>query len=358
MTTQPRSRPTIHDVAALAGVSKSLVSLAMRDSPKVASESRTAIIAAAAKLGYRPNAAARSLADRHSRTVGVLATDLHNPIFAQILDGVQEQLRSVDYATMLVSGGTDPALEIRDLDKLLEFQVEGLILISHRLPPAKIRALAAELPTVVVSRRDVVAPCLDTVSNDDLVGARLAVQHLVSLGHRRITHLDGGDNPVSAERCRGYLEAMTSAGLAQHVTVEPGGLTDAAGHAAAHRALAGTPPPSALFVANDFAALGAIAAVQERGLTVPGDVSVIGYDGMALGALHTLNLTTVAQPLTKMGALAAQRLFERIGKPGRRARHLRLDARLVIRGSTGPAPGWRTLQSPSTPSWSTDQTHQ
>ena len=208
MTTAPKARPTIHDVAALAGVSKSLVSLAMRDSPKVAPESRTAIMAAADQLGYRPNAAARSLADRHSRTVGVLAIDLHNPIFAQILDGVQAELRSVGYATMLVTGGADPALEIRDLDKLLEFRVEGLILISHRLPPATIRTLASEVPTVVVSRRDVVGPRLDTVSNDDLVGAHLAVEHLVALGHRRITHLSGGDNPVAAERCRGYLEAM------------------------------------------------------------------------------------------------------------------------------------------------------
>ena len=95
-------------------------------------------------------------------------------------------------------------------------------------------------------------------------------------------------------------------------------------------------------MANDFAALGAIAAVQERGLTVPGDVSVIGYDGMALGALRTLNLTTVAQPLTEMGALAARRLFERIENPGQRARHLRVDARLVVRGSTGPPAGRRS----------------
>ena len=336
MTTPPKVRPTIHDVAALAGVSKSLVSLAMRDSPKVAPESRTAIMAAAGRLGYRPNAAARSLADRHSRTVGVLVIDLHNPIFAQILDGVQAELRSVGYATMLVSGGTDPALEIRDLDKLLEFQVEGLILISHRLPATTIRTLASEVPTVVVIRRDVVGPRLDTVGNDDLVGAHLAVEHLVSLGHRRITHLDGGDNPVSAERCRGYTEAMGSAGLAQHARVEPGGLTDAAGHAAAHRALDGAQAPTALFVANDFAALGAIAAAHERGLAVPGDVSVIGYDGMALGALRTLDLTTVAQPLTEIGTLAARRLFERIENPGQRARHIRVDARLVVRGSTGP----------------------
>ena len=129
-------RPTIHDVASRAGVSKSLVSLALRGSPKVSDASRDAILAAAAELGYRPNAAARSLADRRSRTVGVLILDLHNPVFAEILDGVETEVRAHGYSTMLVTGGADPVLEQAELDKLLEFQVEGLILISHRLEAA------------------------------------------------------------------------------------------------------------------------------------------------------------------------------------------------------------------------------
>ncbi len=337
-TVAGRPRPTIHDVAALANVSKSLVSLAMQGSPKVAPASRAAIMAAAETLGYRPNAAARGLAVRRSRTVGVLVVDLHNPIFAELLDGVQEQLRDLGYATMLVSGGPD-AGESPGLEKLLEFQVEGLILISHSLPGLTIRRLAAEVPTVVVTRRDVRGPRLDSVANDDVAGARLAVEHLLSLNHRRITHLDGGDNPVSAERCRGYREAMAAAGLESRVV--PGGLTDAAGYTAALDALDardGTPAPTALFVANDLAALGAIAAAQGRGLDVPGDLSVIGYDGMALGALRALSLTTIAQPLTEIGTLAAQQLVRRIENPHLRARHSRLGSSLVVRGSTGPAP--------------------
>jgi DNA-binding LacI/PurR family transcriptional regulator len=327
-------RPTIHDVASRAGVSKSLVSLAMRGSPKVSDASREAIMKAAAELGYRPNAAARSLADRRSRTVGVLVLDLHNPVFAEILDGIQSEVRGHGYSTMLVSGDADPERERAELDKLLEFQVEGLILVSHRLSPTGLRRIAAEVPTVVVTRDDIHGPRIDTVSNDDVAGASLAVQHLIGLGHQRITHLSGGDNPAAAGREQGYRASMRAASLARRIRVLPGGLTDSAGYAAAVTAMADPSAPTALFVANDIAALGAIAAVQESGRSVPRDVSVVGYDGIALGALRTLSLTTVAQPLAAMGATAARRLFGRIDHPTEPAHHIRVDSELVVRGST------------------------
>ncbi len=330
--------PTLADVAAKAGVSRSLVSLAMRGSPAVADRSRATILAAAAELGYRPNAAARSLADRRSRTIGVLILDLHNPVSAEILDGLLSEVRRHGYSTMLVTGGVDPELERSELEKLLEFRVEGLALISHRLRPKVLREIAAEVPTVVVTRPDVTGPRIDTVSNDDVVGAGLAVDHLVGLGHRRIAHLTGGDNPVSALRRDGYLRAMTAAGLGDGVRVVDGGLTDAAGRAAARKALLGDRRPTALFAANDAAAFGALAAVQDCGLSVPGDVSVVGYDGTSLGSLPTLSLTTVAQPLGDLGTLAAGRLFGRIERPAGRAQHLSVDARLVVRGSSGPPP--------------------
>jgi DNA-binding LacI/PurR family transcriptional regulator len=332
----PEPRPTIHDVAKRAGVSKSLVSLALRGSPKVSEASRSSIMQAASDLGYRPNAAARSLADRRSRTIGVLVLDLHNPVFAEILDGVQSQVRGHGYSTMLVTSGADPVLEQTDLDKLLEFQVEGLILVSHRLTPAALRRFAAEVPAVVVTRDDIHGPRIDTISNDDVAGGALATRHLIGLGHRRITHLSGGDNPASRHREQGYRAAMAEAGLTNFIRIHLGGLTDGSGYAAAVRALADAEPPTALVVANDIAAIGAIAAVQESGRSVPGDVSVVGYDGIALGALRTLSLTTVAQPLAEMGSLAAQRVFDRIDRPGARAQHVSVDSALVIRGSTAP----------------------
>lgn len=341
-------RPTIHDVAARAGVSKSLVSLALRGSPAVAEASRAAILQAAEELGYRPNAAARSLAARSSRTIGVLVLDLHNPVFAEVLDGVLAGVRARGYSTMVVTGGMDPALQQAELGKLLEFQVEGLVLVSHRMPAAEVRRIAADAPVCVVTRRDVTGPGIDTVANDDQAGARMAVEHLVALGHRRIAHVNGGGDPVSSLREAGYREAMAAAGPAARAQVLEGSLDDAGGHAAALAALAvaGRNRPTALFVANDFAALGAMAAAAETGLAVPGDLSVVGYDGIRLGALRSVGLTSVAQPLGRMGRLAAEHLFERIEGGRTRARHTLLEPALVIRSSTAPSSGGAEQRRP------------
>ena len=134
MTQAPlRRRPTLHDVAARAGVSKSLVSLALQGSPKVSDSSRAAILAAADELGYRPNRTASSLVQQRTQTVGVHILDLHNPVFAEILDGVQAGVREHGYSTLLVTGNADPATERTEITRLLESRVEGLILIAHRL---------------------------------------------------------------------------------------------------------------------------------------------------------------------------------------------------------------------------------
>lgn len=327
-----RTRPTIFDVATKAGVSKSLVSLALSGSSKVSEERKTRILKAAADLGYRPNAAARSLAVKRTQKLGVLVLDLHNPVFAEILDGVQNEVRNHGFSTMLVSGGVDAALEQEEIETLLQFQVEGLILISHGLPEQVLRDFAKDTPTVVVTRADISAPNLDSVSNDDVAGAKMAVDHLVALGHQRIFHLSGGSNPVSALRAQGYSEAMNRHGLAHCARVIEGGMTDTAGYSAAIEAL--KYKPSALFAANDFAAIGALAAIENSGLRVPEDISLVGYDGINFGAMKRLNLTTVAQPLADLGSSAARLLLARIEKPRTPSKIEYLPARLEIRGTT------------------------
>ena len=325
------TKPTIHDVASLAGVSKSLVSLALTGSEKVSEQSREKILEAAEELGYRRNAAARSLAVKRSQTMGVLILDLHNPVFAEILDGVQSELRDYGYSTMLVTGGDDPVLEKTEIDTLLQFQVEGLVLISHRLDAKELSLIAKEVPTVTVTREDIKATGLDTVCNDDIAGAQLAVDHLVDLGHSRIVCLSGGDNPVSHSRVEGYKTAMERNGKASFSSVVPGGLTDTTGYRAATKAL--EQKPTALFVANDIAAMGAIAAIEEAGLKVPEDISVVGYDGISLGALRSVNLTTIAQPLDDLGRLAAKSLVQRINNPKSKSVHTRVLSKLVVRGT-------------------------
>lgn len=323
-------RPTLHDVAARAGVSKSLVSLALQGSSKVAPASRDAILAAADELGYRPNRTASSLVRQRTRTIGVHILDLHNPVFAEILDGVHEAVRGHGYSTLLVTGNADPATERTEITRLLESRVEGLILIAHRLSDDDLAQIAAEVPTVVVTWQTHGIPGLDSVSGDDVVGARLAVDHLVALGHERIVHVSGGDNRIARQRRTGYEQAMVAHGLAP--VVVDGAFTESGGYAGARAAVdAGA---TALFVANDLAAIGALAALRDRGLCVPDDVSVVGYDGMRL--LDSLDLTTVAQPLADMGRAAADLLIERIDQPSRVPVHRAMETRIVPRGSSGP----------------------
>ena len=325
-------RPTLHDVAARAGVSKSLASLALQGSPKVAPASREAILAAANALGYRPNRTASSLVRQRTHTIGVYILDLHNPVFAEIVDGVQEAVRGHDYSTLLVTGNADPVTERTEITRLLESRVEGLVLIAHRLSDEDLAAIAREVPTVVVTWRTDGIPGLDSVAGDDLAGARLAVDHLASLGHSRIAHVSGGDNRIARERRAGYERAMADQGL-DPLVVE-GAFTERGGYAGAEAAVdAGA---TALVVANDLAAIGALAALRARGLRVPGDVSVVGYDGMRL--LDSLDLTTVAQPLADMGRVAADLLMERIETPEKPSIHRLVETRLVPRGSSGPAP--------------------
>lgn len=329
-------RPTIHDVAARAGVSKSLVSLALRGSPKVSETSRKAIEKAAAELGYRPNATARSLADRRSRTIGINMAELDNPIFPQMLSGAHSVIRDHGYNTMLVSGERDPELESAELAKLLEFQIEGLILVSHRLPAATVRALAAEVPTVVLTLREITGPGIDSVTTDDEAGARMAMQHLFDLGHSDVAHISGGRLEPAVVRERVYREQMSAAGLADRIRVVDGDLTNLGGLAAGRELLADGSPPTAIFASNDISAIGAMAACQEFGLSVPQDISIIGYDGVALGALRTMSLTTIAQPLTNMGRLAAERLFDRMERRPVKGRSIVLEPQLLTRGTTAP----------------------
>jgi DNA-binding LacI/PurR family transcriptional regulator len=320
------------DVAAKSGMSKSLVSLALSGSPKVSDDSKKKILKAAKELGYRPNAAARSLAARRSKTLGVLILDLHNPVSAEIVDAVQTEIRQYGYSSLLVTGGDDPDLEKAEIDTLLQFQIEGLILISHRLTPEALKAIATEVPTVTVTREDIEVAHMDSVCNDDVAGSQIAVDHLVGLGHSKIVCLSGGDNPVSISRAEGYKQAMKRHGLTEKTQIVSGGLTDTAGYSAAKKALELS--PTALVVANDIAAVGAIAAIEESGLRVPEDISVIGYDGIRLGGLRSVNLTSVAQPLAELGKLAAKRIIERIEKPNSKSQQIRVTSELVVRGTT------------------------
>jgi DNA-binding LacI/PurR family transcriptional regulator len=327
------TQPTILDVAARAGVSKSLVSLVMRDSPSVSEAKRRAVLAAAAELDYRPNAVARSLVQRRTRVLGVLLSDLHNTFFADVLDGIAGRAAEREYKAMLNTGNRAPSGEADAIEMLLELRADGLILTGPRLEAARIVEAARSVPVVLVART-IEGSAVDCVSNDDVMGASLAVEHLVNLGHRRIAHIDGGTGAGAGPRKQGYTRTMRRHGLASHARTARGDYTEEGGARGVAALLARGPTPSAIFAANDLSALGALDALTRRGLRVPEDISLVGYDNTSVAGLRHIDLTTIDQPREAMGRTAVDLLLERLERRRRAARRVVMAPTLVVRGTT------------------------
>ncbi|MFD0900594.1 LacI family DNA-binding transcriptional regulator [Actinomadura sediminis] len=330
----PAPKPTIRNVAERAGVSKSLVSLVMRGSPHVSERRRQAVLQAARELGYRPNAVARSLVEGRTRLIGAIVADLHNPFFAEFLDGLQESLHGAGLRMLVGSGRWDPMFEAEAVEAFLEMRVDGLVLLS--VVPESLKDAAASVPVVVVGERDVKG--VDIVVDDDELGASLAVDHLVSLGHRRIAHIEGTRSTAARYRRIGYEKAMRRHGLEREIAVQPGDFTEEGGYRAARGLLRRADRPTAIFAPNDLVATGALSAAVEFDLRVPADLSVIGYDNTHLAAIRHISLTSVDQPRRDMGRLAAEMLAARIGDPSRAPRQNLVVPHLVVRSTTGPAP--------------------
>ena len=327
-------QPTMDDVAAKAGVSRALVSLVIRNSPRVSEHSKEKVLAAASDLGYRPNLWARSLASGQTGTVGVMLDDLHNPYFTEAAEGLAEASATAGKQVLINSGWQREAGQLEAVESFLNLRTDGIVLLGPRLSVHVLDDFASQVPVVSVSTY-VQSDRFDTVNNDEDHGANLIVDHLVELGHERIAHIDAGQAPGGPERRSGFIKAMMRYGLAPIVV--DGAYTEEAGSMATEQLMTLTTPPTAIFANNDLAALGAMVHLANIGAKVPDDVSLIGYDDTRLASIGSISLSTVHQPRQQLGRLAMELLLDRLD--GRtEARHELMKPWLVPRSSTGPVP--------------------
>ena len=329
---------TIKHVAARAGVSFTTVSHVLNGTRRVSDSARERVERAVAEMGYAPSAVARALKMSETCILGVLVPNITNPFFAELTRGIEDCCRRTDYSVFLCNSDDDPVRQLRYLQTLLERRVDGLLLAAAAGEASALakRLAAARVPTVVVDR-SIPGLVADLVRVDHQGGAQTAVEHLLSLGHRAIGCLSGpAEFAVSRARVAGWREAMTQAGIA----LDPGWLMEgdfsaAAGHGLTRRLLA-RGDVTAIFASNDLLAIGALRAAAELGIAVPSALSVVGFDGIDLGAYAYPALTTVGHPIRAMGEAAAAVLLERIAEAPATCREVVLPAQLLMRESTGP----------------------
>ncbi|MWB97165.1 substrate-binding domain-containing protein [Agromyces seonyuensis] len=341
-------RPTLHDVARSAGVSKSLVSLALRGDAGVGAATRERIVQAAAELGYRSNALARSLKQGRTRLVGALPSSLENPYHTDVVEGLEGAGVDAGLSVIMVPGAREPERRHRHLDLLLGLNVDGLVVIGSRVEPERLLAVARRVPVVLVGRPEIDLPGIDVVRNDDEHGAALAVEHLLDAGRRRILHVTSGTGPAGRARRAGYEAAMAARGRAADIRV----VVSDAGRALRDAIVAACADGyDAVFARNDLEALAVIDAAADAGIAVPGDLAVVGYDDTALAARTRPHLTSVDQPRAQMGRRALALLLERLDGREDDVRDVFTPTLAVRESSAPPAtrgrPGDRTRPPPS-----------
>jgi DNA-binding LacI/PurR family transcriptional regulator len=333
---EPVRRPRLQDVASEAGVSTASASLVLRGAPGPSAATRERVRDAAARLGYRPDRAASSLARRRSRLIGVVM-DVRSTFHAQLVEDVHEAADEHGY-DLVLSTVTRTRDENRAVETLLDSRCEALVLLGSEAPASRLGALDRQLPVVAVGRAGPSAG-VDVVRAADEEGVALAIDHLVGLGHRRIAHVDGGPGAIPAGRRRGYERAMRRHRLGAHLQVVAGDHGEESGARAARLLFGSDLPPTAVVTYNDHSAVGVLDVLLRSGIDVPGDVSVVGFDDSPLARLAHIDLTTVSQDSRQLMRHAIAVVVERLDGDRTEHREVVVLPQLVVRGTTGPASG-------------------
>ena len=333
---------TLKDVARAAGVHSSTVSRVMSPLTRhmIGSDVVQRVMEAAQTLGYRPNQAAATLRTRRSNIIGVVIPDITNPVFPPILRGLEQALRAEGYAA-LVADAEDDEQQRFIIEQMLARQADGLVLATTtRRDPIIDLCLERGLPVVSVNRSED-TDRVSCVVNDEMAGMRLAVEHLVGLGHRRIAHIAGPQHlSTGHQRKIGFEEAVAAQGLAKVdcCIVDGSAYSREAGQQACARILKSYRATSAIVAGNDLVALGCYDAIKAAGLSCPKDVSVIGHNDMPLVDMVAPPLTTIRIRHHELGVQAARLLLLQIQRKDSAPMDIRLKPSLVVRDSTGAAP--------------------
>jgi DNA-binding LacI/PurR family transcriptional regulator len=324
---------TMQDVADHVGVSKALVSMVFRRVAGPSTETRHRVFEAAEKLGYRPNRSAALLSLRRSHLIGVMA-NIRNTFHAELVEDIVAEADGFGYEVVL--GAVTPTHgETAVVDTLLDFRCEALILLGPELEDARLAELGDRASVVIVGRRTS-CPSVDVVRTADARGIGRVVDHLVELGHRRISHLSGGSGTIPNDRKSGYVRAMKRHGLADGIDIIDGDFTEHAGIVAARELLGRRNRPTAVCAANDRSAIGLLDELRRSGIAVPADIAVAGYDDSVLAQLTHIDLTTVSQEPHQQAERAVRAVVERLDEGRRDRLDVLLEPRLVIRHTTTP----------------------
>jgi DNA-binding LacI/PurR family transcriptional regulator len=331
-------RPSIKDIARIAKVSHPTVSRALRNSPLVNPHTAERIRNIAREAGYQASAVARGLVMRRTSTIGLVVTSVADPFISGVVRGVEQTARDLGYSVMLADSDADPVREQRIVQSFAEQRLDGIIVTSSRVGALYLSMLEEMRVPIILINNQYPGPFVHAVMIRNVEGTRAAVGHLIKLGHRRIAYIgDQFGYQSDVERMSGYREALEAARIPfqAEFVVHADGKTEAA-IGAMNSLFEREDPPTAICCYNDMTALGAIHAIHARGLRVPEDVSVTGFDDLFFAPYIQPPLTTVRQPVHRMGQLAMENLVKLISGEESVA-HIKVDAELVVRQSTAPA---------------------
>jgi LacI family transcriptional regulator len=322
---------TIRDVSKLAGVSVATVSRVLNRNGYVHTETEKKVLLAIKELNYTPNFVARSLSNKKTSTIGLIVPDITNPFFPELARAVEDVMQLYGYTIVLCNSDEEPGKEKQYVEVLKQKYIDGFILASNGLPLYDVKNL--DVPVVVVDRG--IEPSIPTVVSQNREGARMATEYLIKCGCRKIGHIRGPKAVMNAnERCEGYLDLVRQADWFDSSLIVDGNYETNRAFDATVRLLGENPDLDGIVAGNDLMAIGALKAARFLNRSVPDDLSIIGFDGIAMGRITYPELTTIAQPIYDMGAIAARMLIKLIENQPLETIYHQLEVQLVEGGTT------------------------